>query len=71
MAVKYFAVQELWKKFICDINTKNIVLESAYFLPENINAPLNIQSDARYRFERGIDPESIEIGLDLAFQYSL
>ena len=55
----------------CDINTKNIVLESAYFLPENIaktGRKLNIQSDARYRFERGIDPESIEIGLDLASQ---
>ena len=56
----------------CDLNTKNVVLEVAfYFLPENIaktGRKLNIQSDARYRFERGIDPESIEIGLDLASQ---
>ena len=55
----------------CDLNTKNVVLEAAYFLPENIaktGRKLNIQSDARYRFERGIDPESIEIGLDLASQ---
>ena len=55
----------------CDLNTKNIVLESAYFLPENIaktGRKLNIQSDARYRFERGIDPESIESGIDQASQ---
>ena len=55
----------------CDLNTKNVVLEAAYFLPENIaktGRKLNIQSDARYRFERGIDPESIETGLDLASQ---
>ena len=42
-----------------------------YFLPENIaktGRKLNIQSDARYRFERGIDPESIESGIDQASQ---
>ena len=46
-------------------------MESAYFLPENIaktGRKLNIQSDARYRFERGIDPESIESGIDQASQ---
>ena len=55
----------------CDLNTKNVILESAYFLPENIaktGRKLNIQSDARYRFERGIDPESIDNGLDQASQ---
>ena len=53
----------------CDSNTKNVVLESAYFSPENIaktGRKLNIQSDARYRFERGIDPESVESGLELS-----
>ena len=53
----------------CDSNTKNVVLESAYFSPENIaktGRKLNIQSDARYRFERGIDPESVESGLEMA-----
>ena len=53
----------------CDPNTKNIILESAYFSPESISKTgrkLNIQSDARYRFERGIDPESVESGLEIA-----
>ena len=49
-----------------EIETKNIFLESAYFDPsitrETSNI-LNINTDAKYRFERGIDPESIEIGL--------
>ena len=53
----------------CDPNTKNIILESAYFSPESISKTgrkLNIQSDARYRFERGIDPESVESGIEIA-----
>ncbi len=46
--------------------TKNILLESAYFLPRSIrktSKQLNIDTDAKFRFERGIDPLSIEEGL--------
>ena len=49
-----------------EISTKNILLESAYFDPKSIRKTsrfLNIDTDAKYRFERGIDPSSIEIGL--------
>jgi len=43
-------------------STKNIALESAYFLPASIRRTarnLNLPSDASYRFERGIDPGMI------------
>ena len=49
-----------------EFNTKNILLESAYFDPRSIRKTsklLNIDTDAKYRFERGIDPESIQLGL--------
>ena len=49
-----------------ELGTKNILLESAYFNPESIRKTsklLNIDTDAKFRFERGIDPESIELGL--------
>src|SRR3954465_5319351 len=42
--------------------TKNILLEAAYFLPASIRRTaraLNLQSDASYRFERGVDPDTI------------
>ncbi len=51
-----------------ELSSKNILLESAYFFPSQIRKTsklLNIDTDAKYRFERGIDPESIKIGLDL------
>ena len=51
-----------------EFSTKNILLESAYFFPSPIrktSKELNIDTDAKYRFERGIDPNSIKIGLDL------
>ena len=54
-----------------EFNTKNILLESAYFLPRSIRKTsrlLNIDTDAKFRFERGIDPQSIEIGLKKAAQ---
>ena len=53
----------------CDENTTNVLIESAYFLPESISSTgrkLNIQSDARYRFERGIDPLSTKDGIEMA-----
>ena len=52
-----------------EYNTKNILLESAYFYPESIRKTsriLNINSDAKYRFERGVDPNSIKEGLEAA-----
>ena len=51
------------------LKTKNILLEAAYFLPASIRKTakdLNINTDAKYRFERGIDPNSIKDGLELA-----
>ncbi len=51
-----------------EFSTKNILLESAYFFPTSIrktSKKLNIDTDAKYRFERGIDPDSIILGLEL------
>jgi len=51
-----------------EFSTKNILLESAYFFPSSIRKTskiLNIDTDAKYRFERGIDPNSIKLGLEL------
>ena len=52
-----------------EFSTKNVLLESAYFYPSAIRKTaknLNIDTDAKYRFERGIDPNSIKTGLELA-----
>jgi len=52
-----------------ELNTKNILIESAYFSPRSIRKSskiLNIDTDAKFRFERGIDPLSIEQGLKKA-----
>jgi phenylalanyl-tRNA synthetase beta chain len=52
-----------------ELNTKNILLESAYFDPEitrKTAKKLDLNSDAKFRFERGIDPNSISIGLEKA-----
>ena len=54
-----------------EFNTKNILLESAYFNPRSIRKTskiLNLDTDAKFRFERGIDPNSIELGLTKAAQ---
>jgi len=54
-----------------ELNTKNILIEAAYFLPSSIRKTareLNINTDAKYRFERGIDPNSIKEGLELAVE---
>ena len=45
-----------------EFDTKNVLLESAYFLPTSIRKTareLAINTDAKYRFERGIDPNSM------------
>ena len=52
-----------------ELDTKNILLESAYFQPRSIRKTakkLNLDTDAKFRFERGIDPLSIEDGLKKA-----
>ena len=55
----------------CTPSTVNVLLESALF--DSVNTAktgrqLSILSDARYRFERGVDPNSVETGIDLASQ---
>jgi len=52
----------------CNLNTTEMFLESAYFDQKNIaisGRSLNILSDARYRFERGIDPKYVEEGMNI------
>ena len=52
-----------------EFDTKNVLIESAYFNPRSIRKSskiLNIDTDAKFRFERGIDPLSIEQGLEKA-----
>ena len=51
------------------LDTKNVLIEAAYFNPRSIRKTskiLNIDTDAKFRFERGIDPMSIEQGLQRA-----
>ncbi|UDQ90838.1 phenylalanine--tRNA ligase subunit beta [Xanthobacter autotrophicus] len=53
----------------CDETTTDVVIESALWDAINIaqtGRRLGINSDARFRFERGIDPASTLPGLDLA-----
>ncbi len=43
-------------------STRNVLLESAYFLPASVRRTariLNLPSDSSYRFERGVDPGSV------------
>ena len=58
----------------CSNETEDIFLESAYFNPNSIaktGRSLGVLSDARYCFERGVDPESTIKGLELATQMIL
>ncbi|OYZ67679.1 MAG: phenylalanine--tRNA ligase subunit beta, partial [Rhizobiales bacterium 24-66-13] len=53
----------------CDESTTDVVIESALWEPINIaqtGRKLGLNSDARFRFERGIDPAFTVPGLDLA-----
>ncbi len=53
----------------CNLETSEIILESAFFTSQNISyagRKLNILSDARHRFERGIDDHSCVNGIELA-----
>lgn len=48
--------------------TTDVLLEIAYFNPETIGVTgrrLGLSSDARTRFERGVDPAFLDAGLDL------
>lgn len=49
--------------------TTNVFVEAAYFdavRTAMTGRKLNLQSDARYRFERGIDPAFVEKGMEIA-----
>jgi phenylalanyl-tRNA synthetase beta chain len=49
--------------------TVNVLLESAYFAPSGIRRTsrrLGLSSDSSYRFERGIDPQQVQGGSELA-----
>ena len=51
--------------------TTDVLIESALWDPLNIaqtGRKLGIHSDARYRFERGVDPNFMLPGLELATQ---
>lgn len=51
----------------CDENTTDVLIESALWDPMNIaksGRSLGIITDARYRFERGVDPEYMVPGLE-------
>jgi len=53
----------------CDEHTTEVLIESALWNPLNIaqsGRKLGINSDARYRFERGVDPAFCLPGLELA-----
>ncbi len=57
-----------------EIHTKNILLESAYFDPSitrKTAKKLDLNSDAKFRFERGVDPKSVTAGLELAVELIL
>src|SRR4029077_18509254 len=53
----------------CDESTTDVLIESALWEPINIaqtGRKLAINSDARYRFERGVDPAFMVPGLEMA-----
>lgn len=53
----------------CDENTVDVLIECALFAPEAVTKTgraLQINSDARYRFERGVDPQSVIDGMEQA-----
>jgi phenylalanyl-tRNA synthetase beta chain len=55
-------------------NTVNVMLETAYFNPVRTamtGRKLNLTSDARFRFERGVDPAFLEDGTQIASQLIL
>src|ERR1700733_12693613 len=58
----------------CDDTTRDVLIESALWDPTNIahtGRKLGITTDARYRFERGVDPDFCVPGCDLATDFVL
>lgn len=58
----------------CTEETKNVFVECAYFDPfrtAKTGRALQVESDARYRFERGIDPDFTVDGINVAIQMIL
>ncbi|MBV9290462.1 MAG: phenylalanine--tRNA ligase subunit beta, partial [Hyphomicrobiales bacterium] len=58
----------------CDETTRDVLIESALWDPANIahtGRKLAIATDARYRFERGVDPDFCAPGCDLATEFVL
>ena len=58
----------------CSESTANVFLEAAYFDPLRTAATgrrLGIVSDARYRFERGVDPAFTPVGAEIGTQMIL
>jgi len=58
----------------CDESTTDVLIESALWdtgATARTGRALNVQSDARYRFERGVDPAFTVTGLDMATQMVL
>ncbi len=58
----------------CDLTTRDVLIESALWDPTNIahtGRKLGIMTDARYRFERGVDPAFCVPGCDLATEFVL
>lgn len=58
----------------CEADTVDVMIESAYFdasRTAQTGRALGVVSDARYRFERGVDPAFVVAGADLAAQMIL
>ncbi|HUQ36294.1 MAG TPA: phenylalanine--tRNA ligase subunit beta [Aestuariivirga sp.] len=58
----------------CSETTTNVFMEAAYFDPLRTAATgrkLGVISDARYRFERGVDPAFTQVGAEIATQMIL
>jgi phenylalanyl-tRNA synthetase beta chain len=58
----------------CDESTTDVLIESALWDPLNVaqtGRKLGVNSDARYRFERGVDPHFMVPGLELATEMVL
>jgi phenylalanyl-tRNA synthetase beta chain len=59
---------------MCTDETRNVFFEAAYFDPNVIQGKtrtLGINSDAAYRFERGVDPHSARDGIEYATHLAL
>ena len=53
----------------CSESTRDVLIECAYFDPDHIartGQKLGLTSDARARFERGVDPAFLDEGLEIA-----